>query len=89
MRVWCLFVAPLLVFAGIAAAPTAAAQCSSADGMTLCPMDDEDGNLNMPTLPSRTGIDSSAGSAGRPGYSYGPGSTYNRYYDHGYRWFNP
>ena len=87
MRVWCMLVAPLFVLAGIAAAPIAAAQCSSADGMTICPMDDEDGNLQMPTLPSRTGSNSSG--TGRPGYSYGPGANYNYYYDHGYRWFTP
>lgn len=51
--------------------------------MTLCSLGDEDGDL--PTLPST----SSGNRTGNPGYSYGPGNNYNRYYDNGYRWFTP
>ncbi len=85
MRIWYLLVAPFLLLAGIAAAPIAASDCTSADGMTLCSMDDEDGNLQMPTLPSpATGNNSGSG---LPGYSDGPGSTDNRYVDPGCEWF--
>ncbi len=86
MRIWYLLLAPLLMLAGIVTAPIAASTCTSADGMTLCPMDDEDGNLQMPTLPAPTGNYSGTGPAG---YDYGPGSGYKHYYDHGYRWFTP
>ncbi|MGD9622771.1 MAG: hypothetical protein AB7G47_21745 [Mycolicibacterium sp.] len=87
MRVWYLLIAPFLVLAGVVASPTAAAECVSADDMTICSMDDEDGELDMPTLPSASGYNPSGG--GQPGYSYGPGNNYNYYYDHGYRWFTP
>lgn len=87
MRISYLLVAPLFMLAGIAAAPIAASDCTSADGMTLCSMDDEDGNLQVPTLPAPTG----GGWANnpQPGYSYGPGAGYDHYYDDGYRWFTP
>lgn len=87
MRMWYLPIAPVLLLAGIAAAPTAAADCSSADDMTICSMDDEDGELDMPMLPSASGFN--PGSGRSPGYNYGPGNSYNYYYDHGYRWFTP
>ncbi|MCH9732097.1 MAG: hypothetical protein K0U84_20885 [Actinomycetia bacterium] len=89
MRFWYLLVAPGLVLAGIAAAPivaapiAAAADCTTSDNMTLCSLGDEDGDL--PTLPST----SSGNRTGNPGYSYGPGNNYDRYYDDGYRWFTP
>ncbi len=87
MRIRYLLLAPLLMLAGILTAPIAASTCTSADGMTLCPMDDEDGNLQMPTLPAPTG--NNWANNRQPGYSYGPGAGYNHYYDHGYRWFTP
>ncbi|MCB0950751.1 MAG: hypothetical protein KDB44_16050 [Mycobacterium sp.] len=85
MRFWSLLVAPFLVLAGIAAAPTAAAECTTVDNMTLCSLGD--GDSDVPTLPSRTGY-KGAGS-NQPGYSYGPSGGYDYYYDDGYRWFTP
>lgn len=82
---WYLLVAPLVVLAGIAAAPTAGAECTTSDNMTLCSLGN--GDSDVPTLPSRTGYNPSGTS--QSGYDYGPGSRYNYYYDHGYRWFTP
>ena len=82
MRSWYILVAPLLVLAGIAVAPTAAAECTTSDNMTLCSLGD--GDSDFPTLPSPSGF-----RADLPGYSYGPGNAYSRYFDDGYKWFQP
>ncbi len=90
MRCWYLLVAPGLVFSGIAVAPVAAADdCTTAGNMTLCALEDEDEDL-LATLPATGGpaYTYEAG-GGNPGYSYGPGKAYDRYYDDGYRWFTP
>ncbi len=67
MRFWYLLVAPGLVFAGISAAPIAAASCTTVDYMTVCPLGDGDGDW-----PTRMG-------SGNSGWDYGPGYYRDRY----------
>ena len=76
MRFRYLLVAPLLLLAGVAGAPTAAANCTTSGNTTICSLGDGDDELTPDKGPSNL-----------PFVPYP--CAYDYYCNEGYNWFTP